>query len=78
MTQAENNQIRLLYTMDNLPVLRSIDSDLSAETVYNEHFAGEMASPFGRVKKIGIGRERGLETLANYTRVKNVVINIGG
>ena len=25
----------------------------------------------------GIGRERGLETLANYTRVKNVVINIG-
>ena len=44
----------------------------------NEYFAGEMASPFGGVKKSGIGRERGLETLANYTRVKNVVINIGG
>ena len=52
---------------------------LEAGTVYvNEYFAGEMASPFGGVKKSEIGRERGLETLANYTRVKNVVINIGG
>ena len=51
---------------------------LEARAVYvNEYFAREMASPFGRVKKSGIGRERGLETLANYTRVKNVVINIG-
>ena len=25
-----------------------------------------------------VSREWGLETLANYTRVKNVVINIGG
>ena len=50
---------------------------LGAGTAYiNEYFAGEMASPFGGVKKSGVGRERGLETLANYTRVKNVVINI--
>jgi aldehyde dehydrogenase (NAD+) len=50
---------------------------LEAGTVYvNEYFAGEMASPFGGVKKSGIGRERGLETLANYTRVKNVVFRV--
>ena len=54
-----------------------IDFNLDTDTVYiNEYFAGEMASPFGGVKKSGIGRERGLETLANYTRVKNVAINI--
>lgn len=48
---------------------------LDAGTVYiNEYFAGEMASPFGGVKKSGIGRERGLETIANYTRIKNIVI----
>ncbi len=51
---------------------------LDAGTVYiNEYFTGEMASPFGGVKKSGIGRERGLETMANYTRIKNIVIHIG-
>ena len=78
MTQPEDDRIRRLYTMGYLPVLRCIDSDLSAGTAYiNEHFAGEMASLFGRVKKSGAGRERGLETLANYTRAKNIAINIG-
>ena len=79
MMQLGDNRIRRPYPMDNLPVLWHIDSNLEAGTVYiNEYFAGEMASPFGGVKKSGIGRERGLETLANYTRVKNFVINIGG
>ena len=53
------NRIRRLYTMNNLPVLRCIDSDLSARTIYiNQHFAGEMASLFGRVKKSGTGDTR--------------------
>ena len=79
MMQLGDNRIRRPYPMNNLPVSWHTDSNLEAETVYiNEYFAGEMASPFGGVKKSGIGRERGLETLANYTRVKNVVINIGG
>ena len=52
---------------------------LEVGTVYiNEYFSGEMASPFGGMKKSGIGRERGWETMANYTRIKNIVINIGG
>ncbi len=67
-----------VFTKDISRALRLAKS-LDAGTVYiNEYFAGEMASPFGGVKKSGIGRERGLETMANYTRIKNVVINIGG
>ena len=47
MTQTQNNRIQRLYTMDSLPVSWLIDSDLDAGTAYiNEHFAGEMASPF--------------------------------
>lgn len=65
-----------VFTQDMSRALR-MAKRLDAGTVYiNEYFSGEMASPFGGVKKSGIGRERGLETLANYTRVKNVVINI--
>ena len=65
-----------VFTRDIDRALR-LASRLEAGTVYvNEYFAGEMASPFGGVKKSGIGRERGLETLANYTRVKNVVVRV--
>ena len=50
--------------MNNLPVLWRVDFDLGAGMVYNnEYCAGETASP--------------LETLANYMRVKNVIIHIG-
>jgi aldehyde dehydrogenase (NAD+) len=65
-----------IFTQDISRALR-LASKLDAGTVYvNEYFSGEIASPFGGVKKSGIGRERGLETLANYTRIKNVIINI--
>lgn len=65
-----------VFTNDISRALR-LASRLDAGTIYlNEYFAGEMATPFGGVKKSGIGRERGLETLANYTRVKNVVIRL--
>lgn len=67
-----------VFTRDVDRALR-VARRLEAGTVYvNEYFIGEMASPFGGVKKSGIGRERGLETLENYTRVKNVVIRVGG
>ena len=78
MMRLEDNRVWQFYPMDSLPVLWRIGSNLDADTVHiNKYFAGEMASPFWEVKKSGIGRERGLETLANYPRVKNVVINIG-
>ena len=78
MMRLGNNRMWQFYPMGSLPVLWCIDSNLDADTVHiNEHFAGKMASPFWEVKKSGIGRERGLETLANYMRVKNVIIHIG-
>ena len=77
MTQ-KNNRIRQPYPMDNLPVSWHTDSDFIVSTAHiNDYFPSEIVSPWSGVKKSGIDRERGLETLANYTRVKNVVINIG-
>lgn len=42
----------------------------------NEYFAGGVGAPFGGYKLSGIGRERGLAALDNYTQVKNVVVRI--
>ena len=43
----------------------------------NDHFTGGPGSPFGGCKQSGIGRERGLLALQNYTHVKNVVVRVG-
>ena len=59
MTQGKDNQMWQFYSMDSLPVLWRIDSNLGADMVHiNEHFAGEMASPFWGIKNvmINIGR----------------------
>ena len=77
MTQLGDNRMWQFYPMGSLPVLWRIDSDFGVSTAHiNDYFPSEIVSPWSGVKKSGIGRERGLETLANYTRVKNVVINI--
>lgn len=47
--------------------------DLDAGQVYlNEYFAGGIALPFGGNRRSGFGREKGLEALRSYTRVKGV------
>ena len=67
-----------VFTRDIGRALR-VAKALDAGTIYiNEYFAGDVASPFGGMKQSGIGRERGMETLANYTRVKNVIIRTAG
>ena len=33
------------------------------------------AAPFGGYKKSGIGRERGVDALLEYTQVKNVMVD---
>jgi acyl-CoA reductase-like NAD-dependent aldehyde dehydrogenase len=38
---------------------------------------GSIGLPFGGYKRSGFGREQGVEALANYTQVKNVMINFG-
>jgi acyl-CoA reductase-like NAD-dependent aldehyde dehydrogenase len=39
---------------------------------------GSIGLPFGGYKKSGFGREQGMESIANYTQLKNVMINYGG
>lgn len=51
--------------------------DVTAGQVYiNEWFAGGVETPFGGTKNSGYGREKGLEAIRGYTRVKNVCANI--
>ena len=38
---------------------------------------GSIGLPFGGFKRSGFGREQGVEALANYTQIKNVMINFG-
>jgi aldehyde dehydrogenase (NAD+) len=38
---------------------------------------GSIGLPFGGYKRSGFGREQGVEALANYTQMKNVMINFG-
>src|SRR6202022_4094116 len=38
---------------------------------------GSSGLPFGGYKRSGFGREQGVEALANYTQLKNVMINFG-
>ena len=65
-----------VFTRDIGRALR-MASRLDVGTVYiNEYFCGDVASPFGGVKQSGIGRECGLETMANYTRIKNIIVNM--
>ena len=40
-------------------------------------FGGGVELPFGGYKKSGYGREKGLESLASYTQVKNVCVKFG-
>ena len=38
---------------------------------------GSVGLPFGGFRRSGFGREQGVEALANYTQIKNVMINYG-
>jgi len=46
----------------------------SARRGGSRHAGGGVELPFGGYKKSGYGREKGLESLASYTQVKNVCI----
>jgi aldehyde dehydrogenase (NAD+) len=51
--------------------------DIDAGQVFvNEYFAGGIAVPFGGNKSSGFGREKGLEALRSYCKVKSVAARI--
>lgn len=51
--------------------------DIDAGQVYiNEYFAGGIEVPFGGNRHSGFGRERGLEALKSYCKIKSVAARI--
>jgi acyl-CoA reductase-like NAD-dependent aldehyde dehydrogenase len=57
----------------------SLASRIKAGQVFINTYGagGGVELPFGGYKKSGFGREKGLESLASYTQVKNVCIKFG-
>lgn len=65
-----------IYTRDigrALALARDIDA---GQVFINEYFAGGVETPFGGVKNSGFGREKGLEALRSYYRVKCITTRI--
>jgi acyl-CoA reductase-like NAD-dependent aldehyde dehydrogenase len=50
---------------------------IDAGQVYiNEYFAGGIALPFGGNKRSGFGREKGMEALRSYSKLKSVAARL--
>jgi aldehyde dehydrogenase (NAD+)/betaine-aldehyde dehydrogenase len=65
-----------VYTRDFAAAHR-LARDLDAGQVYiNEYFAGGIEVPFGGNRRSGFGREKGLEALRNYCRIKSVAARL--
>lgn len=65
-----------IYSRDITKALR-LARDIDAGQIYiNEYFAGGVETPFGGNKLSGFGREKGLEGLRSYCRVKAVTARI--
>ncbi|HLX29153.1 MAG TPA: aldehyde dehydrogenase family protein [Casimicrobiaceae bacterium] len=65
-----------IYTRDITRALR-LARDVEAGQVFiNQFFAGGVETPFGGVKQSGFGREKGLDALKSYYRVKCVTARI--
>jgi len=65
-----------IYTRDIGRAL-ALARDLEGGQIFiNEFFAGGVETPFGGVKQSGFGREKGLDALKSYLRVKCVTARI--
>jgi aldehyde dehydrogenase (NAD+) len=65
-----------VYTKDISKAL-AFARDVDAGQVFiNQYFAGGVETPFGGTKASGFGREKGLEALRNYVRVKTITAKI--
>ncbi len=64
-----------IWTRDMARAFRFSKSLRSGTVWVNTYRAISPAAPFGGYKKSGIGRERGVDALLEYTQVKNVMID---
>ncbi|WP_455448096.1 aldehyde dehydrogenase family protein [Natrinema thermotolerans] len=61
----------------NIKQALGLARDIDAGSVYvNEWFGGSIETPFGGMKKSGIGREKGTEALESYLQTKNISVNL--
>jgi aldehyde dehydrogenase (NAD+) len=65
-----------IYSRDITRALRLARDLQSGQVFINQYFAGGVETPFGGVKQSGFGREKGLEALRSYYRVKSVTAKI--
>jgi aldehyde dehydrogenase (NAD+) len=65
-----------IFTRDIDRALRFARDIEAGYVMINEYFSGGVGSPFGGYKQSGIGREKGLVALDNYTQIKNVVARV--
>jgi aldehyde dehydrogenase (NAD+) len=67
-----------IWTRDINKALSLASRIKSGQVYVNTYGAGGgVELPFGGYKKSGYGREKGLESLASYTQVKNVCVKFG-
>jgi aldehyde dehydrogenase (NAD+) len=65
-----------IWTRDLSRALAVATAVKSGQVRINGYSAeGSIGLPFGGYKRSGFGREQGVEALANYTQIKNVMIN---
>ena len=65
-----------IYTSDVTKALRFARDVDAGQVFINQFFAGGVSTPFGGVKNSGFGREKGLDALSSYFRVKCVTARI--
>jgi acyl-CoA reductase-like NAD-dependent aldehyde dehydrogenase len=67
-----------IWTKDLVKALAAATAIKSGQVRVNAYSVeGSIGLPFGGYKRSGFGREQGVEALANYTQIKNVMINFG-
>jgi aldehyde dehydrogenase (NAD+)/betaine-aldehyde dehydrogenase len=65
-----------IYTRDIGRALALVRDLRSGQVTVNDYWAGGVEIPFGGSGRSGFGREKGLEALRAYTRVKSVVAKV--
>jgi aldehyde dehydrogenase (NAD+) len=65
-----------IYTRDVSKALRFAKAVDAGQVFINQFFAGGVETPFGGTRRSGFGREKGLEGLRSYFRVKTITARI--
>jgi acyl-CoA reductase-like NAD-dependent aldehyde dehydrogenase len=65
-----------IYTRDFSNAHRLAQRIDAGQVYINEYFAGGIALPFGGNKRSGFGREKGMEALRSYSKLKSVAARL--